>query len=78
MKQAFVVIVLGGLIIASGFRAYQMFKNAYDIWKIIRTESPKDIKITCIRQVATGLLYLLAIWYFFSEMIKALNSTPAP
>lgn len=78
MKQAFVIIAFGGLIIASGIRAYQMFKNAYDIWKIIRTESPKDIKITCIRQVATGLLYLLVIWYLFSEMIKVLNSTSEP
>jgi hypothetical protein len=72
------LIVNAAFAAATGWRSFVMFKNAYEIRKVMYAGTSKEIKTTFWRQIGAGALYLIAALYFINEVIKNLTHLSAP
>ena len=77
--QKFIPVIVY-IVFAAGF-AWQMivyFKNAYEIRKVMYSDSSKKIKAAFWKQIMTGLLYLVFLICIIIQAISELKSMSSP
>ena len=77
--QKFIPVIVY-IVCAVGF-AWQMivyFKNAYEIRKVMYSDSSKEVKAAFWKQIATGLLYLVFLICIIIQAISELRSFSSP
>ena len=77
--QKFIPVIVY-IIFAVGF-AWQMivyFKNAYEIRKVMYSDSSKEVKTAFWKQIMTGLLYLVFLICIIIQAISELKSMSSP
>ena len=77
--QKFIPVIVY-IIFAAGF-AWQMivyFKNAYEIRKVMYSDSSKEVKAAFRKQITTGLLYLVFLICIIIQAISELKKMSSP
>jgi len=77
--QKFIPVIVY-IIFAVGF-AWQMivyFKNAYEIRKVMYSDSSKEVKAAFWKQITTGLLYLVFLIWIIIQAISELKGMSSP
>ena len=54
------------------------FKNAYEIRKVMYSDSSKEVKVAFLKQIATGLLYLVFLICIIIQAISELKGMSSP